>query len=235
MNTPNPIRKIKVLLVDDHTIVRQGLRALLEATPDIEVIAEAADGQTAVRLARELQPAVIVMDVHMPVLNGAEATRQILQNAPEAKVLVLSSYNDNERVVDMIERGAIGYVVKQSASNDLVKAIREVKKGNAFLSPCISRHLLERCRNSLAQGEAKNNGNDLTMREAEVLQLVAESYANKQIAGVLSISIKTVEKHRQQLMDKLKIHETAGLTRYAVARGMVEVREPEAAGQPAFC
>src|SRR2546423_10898426 len=227
MTPPNPIQKIKVLLADDHTIVRQGLRALLEATPDIEVIAEAADGQTAVRLARELQPAVVVMDVHMPVLNGAEATRQILQNAPEAKVLVLSSYNDNERVVEMIERGAIGYVVKQSASNDLVKAIREVKKGNAFLSPCISRHLLERCRNSLAQGEAQKNGNDLTMREAEVLQLVAESYANKQIAGVLSISIKTVEKHRQQLMDKLKIHETAGLTGYAVARGLVEVREPE--------
>jgi len=227
MNTPNPIRKIKVLLADDHTIVRQGLRALLEATPDIEVIAEAADGQTAVRLARELQPAVVVMDVLMPVLNGAEATRQILRDAPEARVLVLSSYNDDGRVAEMIDRGAIGYLVKQSASNDLVKAIREAKKGNAFLSPCISKQLLERCRNSLALGEAKKEQQELTMREAEFLQLVTKGYANKQIADVLSISIKTVEKHRQQLMDKLKIHEIAGLTRYAVARGVVEVRAPE--------
>src|SRR5437763_2181603 len=182
MNTPNPIRKIKVLLVDDHTIVRQGLRALLEATPDIEVIAEAADGQTAVRLARELEPAVVVMDALMPVLNGAEATRQIVRDAPHIKVLVLSSYNDDEKVAEMIERGATGYLVKQSASSDLVKAIREARKGNTFLSPCISRQLLERCRNSLAEGEAKKNGNELTMREAEVLQLVAEGYANKQIA-----------------------------------------------------
>ena len=139
MNPTNPIQKIKVLLADDHTIVRQGLRALLEATPDIEVVAEAADGQTAVRLTRELEPAVVVMDALMPVLNGAEATRQIVRDAPHTKVLVLSSYNDDEKVAEMIERGATGYLVKQSASSDLVKAIREAGRvpvqRNTFYEP----------------------------------------------------------------------------------------------------
>lgn len=233
MNPPNSISKIKVLLADDHTVVRQGLRALLDATHDIQVVAEASDGLTAVRLARETQPAVVVMDVLMPELNGAEATRQIARAAPNAKVLVLSSYSEDERVAEMIERGAIGYLVKGSASNDLVKAIREARRGHAFFSPCISKQLLDRCRNASSKGSAKRTGRELTPREAEVLQLVAGGYANKQMADVLAISIKTVEKHRQQLMNKLQIHEIAGLTRYALARGVVEAKAVVVGALPA--
>ncbi len=215
--------KVSVLLADDHTVVREGLRILLEATPDIQVVGEAQNGRQAVQLARKLQPHVVVMDVAMPLLNGAEATRQILRDSPKAKVLILSSYNDDERVAQLIEHGATGYLVKQGASNDLVKAIREARKGNPFFSPCIAKCLLEQCRASYNKGHAHTTkGDHLTTREAEVLQLIAEGYANKQIADVLALSIKTVEKHRQQLMDKLQIHQIAGLTRYATARGVIE-------------
>jgi len=219
--------KITVLLADDHTVVREGLRTLLDATPDIQVVGEAETGRKAVQLAQTLQPDVVVMDVVMPQLNGVEATRQILRDAPNTKVLVLSSYSDDEKVTQLIEHGAIGYLVKQAASNDLVKAIREARKGNAFFSPCISRRLLDQCRDSFVKGKVvKKNTDRLTSRETEVLQLIAEGYANKQIADVLGISIKTVEKHRQQLMDKLNIHEVAGLTRHAIAIGMIETTVP---------
>jgi DNA-binding NarL/FixJ family response regulator len=217
------VSKIKVLLADDHRIVREGLRMLLEATSDIEVVGEAENGRLAVQLAQQLQPDVVVIDVAMPQLNGVEATRQIIRYAPKTKVLVLSSYSDDEKVAQLVEHGATGYLVKQGATNDLVKAIHEARKGNAFFSPCISKRLLERCRDSLTTGQVvKSQGEHLTSREAEVLQLIAEGYANKQIADVLGISIKTVEKHRQQLMDKLKIHDIAGLTRYASAQGVIE-------------
>src|SRR5438874_5669317 len=219
--------KIKVLLADDHAVVREGLRALLDATPDIKVVGEADNGRLAVQLAQKLQPDVVVMDVVMPQLNGVEATRQILRDVPSAKVLVLSSYSDDDKVAQLIEHGATGYLVKQAATNDLVKAIREARKGNAFFSPCISKRLLDQCRDTFAKGKAiRMKGDRLTSRETEVLQLIAEGYANKQIADVLGISIKTVEKHRQQLMDKLNIHEVAGLTRHAIARGMIETTTP---------
>src|SRR5436190_22934800 len=219
--------KITVLLADDHAVVREGLRALLSATPDIEVVGEADNGRLAVQLAQKLLPDVVVMDVVMPQLNGVEATRQVLREAPGTKVLVLSSYSDDEKVAQLIEHGAIGYLVKQAATNDLVKAIREARKGNAFFSPCISRRLLEQCRDSFFKGKVVRKTTErLTSRETEVLQLIAEGYANKQIADVLGISIKTVEKHRQQLMDKLNIHEVAGLTRHAIARGMIETTVP---------
>ena len=219
--------KITVLLADDHTVVREGLRALLEATPDIKVVGEADTGRKAVQLAQTLQPDVVVMDVVMPQLNGVEATRQILRDSPGSRVLVLSSYSDDEKVAKLIEHGATGFLVKQAASNDLVKAIRETRKGNAFFSPCISKRLLQQCRDSFTNGKVvKKTGEHLTSRETEVLQLIAEGYANKQIADVLGISIKTVEKHRQQLMDKLNIHEVAGLTRHAIARGMIETTVP---------
>ena len=219
--------KITVLLADDHTVVREGLRTLLDATPDIKVVGEAENGRRAVQLAQSLQPDVVVMDVVMPQLNGVEATRQILRDSPNTKVLVLSSYSDDEKVAQLIEHGAIGYLVKQAASNDLVKAIREARKGNAFFSPCISRRLLEQCRDSFFKGKVVRKTTErLTSRETEVLQLIAEGYANKQIADVLGISIKTVEKHRQQLMDKLNIHEVAGLTRHAISIGMIETTVP---------
>jgi DNA-binding NarL/FixJ family response regulator len=220
------MNKITVLLADDHRVVREGLRALLDATPDIMVVGEADTGRLAVQLAQKLKPDVVVMDLAMPQLNGVEATRQIMRDTPTARVLILSSYHHDENVAQLIEHGAAGYLVKQAATNDLIRAIHEVKKGNSFFSPCISKNLLERCRDSEGNGSEAKKGDHLTSREAEVLQLIAESYANKQIADVLGISIKTVEKHRQQLMDKLNIHETAGLTRHAIASGTIERTVP---------
>ncbi len=215
--------RVTVLLADDHTVVRQGLRALLSAEPEIEVVGEADTGRQAVQLARKLTPQVVVMDIAMPLLNGLEATRQIVKELPATRVLILSSYGDDEYVEQLTGAGAAGYLVKQTAANDLIKAIREVQKGNAFFSPSISRRLLEHYRNSVSGGVRPQKAAErLTSREQEVLQLIAEGQANKQIAGELSISIKTVEKHRQQVMNKLHIHDVAGLTRYAISRGIIE-------------
>src|SRR5438309_466202 len=216
------MQKITVLLADNHTVVRQGLRALLEAENDMTVVGEAENGRQAVQMAKRLQPDVVVMDIAMPSLNGLEATRQISRESPKSKVLILSSYSDDEYVQQLTDAGASGYLVKQTAAQDLVAAIREAKKGNAFFSPAISKRLLEHYRATVNRpaGEAKRP--KLTPRELEVLQLIAEGYANKQIAGELFISIKTVEKHRQQLMHKLDIHDVAGLTRYAIAKGIIE-------------
>jgi DNA-binding NarL/FixJ family response regulator len=217
------MEKIKVLLVDDHTVVRQGLRVLLEAEQDIEIVGEADTGRQAVQLTRKLAPDVVVMDIAMPNLNGLEATRQILKEMPRAKVLVLSSYSDDEYVHQMTEAGAAGYLLKQTAATDLIKAIREARKGNAFFSPSISKRLLDQYREAFLKGVPVKKRTDLlTSRESEVLQLIAEGKPNKQIASDLSISIKTVEKHRQQLMNKLNIHEVAGLTRYAISKGVIE-------------
>jgi len=220
------MKKISVLLVDDHTVVRQGLRALLQAKEDIEVIGEAENGRKGVMQARKTPPDVVVMDVAMPLLNGLEATRQIIKLVPGTKVLVLTSYGDDECVEQLMRAGAAGYLIKQTAANDLLKAIREVQRGNAFFSPIIAKRLRDQCRESFSAGQPIRKGAELTSREAEVLQLIAEGFSNKQIAGELSISIKTVEKHRQQVMNKLNIHDVAGLTRYAITKGMVEHNVP---------
>lgn len=220
------MKKIGVLLVDDHTVVRQGLRALLASEEDMEVIGEAENGRQAVMVARKTPPDVVVMDVAMPLLNGLEATRQILKLAPTSKVLVLTSYGDDECVEQLMQAGASGYLIKQTAANDLLKAIREVQRGNAFFSPAIAKRLRDQCREAFTSGRAAKKPTELTSREAEVLQLIAEGFSNKQIAGELSISIKTVEKHRQQVMNKLNIHDVAGLTRYAISKGMVERTMP---------
>jgi DNA-binding NarL/FixJ family response regulator len=217
------MQKIKVLLADDHTVVRQGLRSLLAAEDDIEIVGEAETGRQAVQMAKKLLPDVIVMDIAMPLLNGLEATRQITKDLPSSKVLILSSYNDDEYVQQLTEAGAVGYLIKQSAANELLKAIRETQKGNAYFSPSISRRLLERYRQAFVSGQpVRKTAEHLTSRESEVLQLIAEGKANKQMAGELCISIKTVEKHRQQVMNKLNIHDVAGLTRYALAKGIIE-------------
>ena len=216
------MKRIGVLLVDDHTVVRQGLRALIQSEQDIEVIGEAENGRQAVTLARKTPPDVVVMDVAMPLLNGLEATRQILKSLPSTKVLVLTSYSDDECVQQLMEAGASGYLIKQTAANDLLKAIREVQRGNAFFSPSIAKRLRDQCREAFTVGQTPKKSGELTAREAEVLQLIAEGFSNKQIAGELNISIKTVEKHRQQVMNKLNIHDVAGLTRYAISKGMVE-------------
>jgi DNA-binding NarL/FixJ family response regulator len=217
------MEKIKVLLVDDHTVVRRGLRLLLETEPDIAVVGEAENGRQAVQLAIELEPDVVLMDIAMPLLNGVEATRQLTKLLPRTRVLVLSCYSDDEYVSQVTEAGAAGYLLKQSAAPELIKGIHEVRKGNAFFSPAISKRLLETYRDAFLRGVPMRKRNDLlTAREAEVLQLVAEGRPNKQIAFELSISIKTVEKHRQHVMNKLNIHDIAGLTRYAISKGVIE-------------
>jgi DNA-binding NarL/FixJ family response regulator len=220
------MKKISVLLVDDHTVVRQGLRALLNSEEDIDVIGEAENGRQAVMLARKTPPDVVVMDVAMPLLNGLEATRQILKISPSTKVLVLTSYGDDDCVKQLMEAGASGYLIKQTAANDLLKAIREVQRGNAYFSPSIAKRLRDQCREAFNSGHSARRSGELTSREAEVLQLIAEGFSNKQIAAELCISIKTVEKHRQQVMNKLNIHDVAGLTRYAISKGMVERSVP---------
>jgi DNA-binding NarL/FixJ family response regulator len=217
------MQKITVLLADDHTVVRKGLRALLEGEEDIEIVGEAETGRQAVRMAQELSPDVVVMDIAMPLLNGMEATRQITRETPGTKVLILSSYSDEEYVQQLTEAGAVGYLIKQTAVTDLLVAIREAQKGNAFFSPAIAKRLLDRYRQSFLNGQpTKVTGDRLTSRELEVLQLIAEGKANKQIASELCISIKTVEKHRQQVMSKLNIHDVASLTRYAIFKGIID-------------
>ncbi|MFT3828275.1 MAG: response regulator transcription factor [Opitutaceae bacterium] len=210
-------------MAEDHLVVREAIGALLQASGGFLVVGQARTGGEAVALAAKLKPDLIVMDVAMPELNGCEATRRIIARDPRARVLALSAYSDDEYVLRLVAVGALGFVAKHSSGALLMKAIREVAAGKAFFSPNIARRLLrsERLARDLRK-TACAPGNLLTSREEEVLQLVAEGAANKQIAARLEISIKTVEKHRQRLMTKLDIHETAGLTRYAIASGRVE-------------
>jgi len=215
---------ISVLLADDHNIVRHGLKALLIAEGDFTIVAEAQTGREAVQLATQHRPEVVVMDLAMPLLNGWEATRQILKAVPSTRIVVLSTYGDDEHIQQAISTGAAAYLLKQTAAADLVKAIREVKKGNAYFSPAIAKRLSEQTCRPAAEGEpAKAADPELTPREAEVLQLIAEGFANKQIAAELGLSVKTVEKHRQQVMHKLRIHDIAGLVRHAAEKGIIEL------------
>jgi len=214
--------RITVLLAEDHTIVREGLRTLLEAEGDIQVVGEAETGRQAVELARRLRPAVVVMDIAMPVLNGLEATRQILKFVPGARVLVLSAHGDDAYVEQVTALGAAGYLLKQTSAHILARAVREVQSGNTFFSPSIARRLHKDYEKPSDRVELAKKGGRLSSREVEVLQLVAEGEANKGIAAELGISVKTVEKHRQRLMEKLNIHDTAGLTRYAITAGIIE-------------
>jgi DNA-binding NarL/FixJ family response regulator len=217
------MKRITVLLAEDHSIVREGLRSLLELAPEFEVVGEAANGRKAVEMARKLCPNVVVMDIAMPLLNGFEATRQILLAAPKTKVLVLSAHSDDEYVAHMAAVGASGYLVKQNSGQALVHAIKEIVAGRSYFSPSIAKRLDDEQRRAREGGVVRGKPRrTLTAREAEVLQLVAEGAANKQVAAELGISTKTVEKHRQQLMDKLNIHDTAGLTRHAIATGVIE-------------
>ncbi len=223
-STQMTMKQITVLLAEDHVIVREGLRALLKLESDIEIIGEAENGRKAVELARKLSPAVIVMDIAMPLLNGLEATRQILQSSPSSKVLILSAHSDDSYVTRVMELGASGYLIKQTAAHVLPEAIRKVHKGGAFFSPTISTRLKHHDKKLHDRGDLSvgKKSVQLTSRETEVLQLIAEGKANKETAAELHISVKTVEKHRQNLMEKLNIHDTAGLTRYAIANGIIE-------------
>jgi DNA-binding NarL/FixJ family response regulator len=216
-------KQITILLADDHAIVRQGLSALLNADGHFLMVGQARTGREAVEMAKTLRPDVILMDIAMPVLNGLEATRQILAADPVAKIVILSAHSDDEYIERMRAVGVAGFLEKQTSAEILTKAIQEVAAGKMFFSPSIAKRMAGKENRALdREGLLRANGNRLTAREAEVLQLVAEGSANKQVASSLGISIKTVEKHRQNLMDKLNIHDTAGLTRYAISSGVIE-------------
>jgi DNA-binding NarL/FixJ family response regulator len=216
-------KRITVLLAEDHTIVREGFRKMLELEDDLEVVGEAQEGRQAVAMAKKLRPAVVLMDIAMPLLNGLEATRQVLKAAPATKVVILSAHNDDAYVKNATESGAVGFLLKQTSAHEVCRAIREVQKGKTFFSPAISKRL-DRLSPHSADGAGRLNKKaaQLTSREMEVLQLIAEGKANKETASELGIGIKTVEKHREHLMEKLNIHDTAGLTRYAISAGIIE-------------
>ena len=217
------MKRITLLLAEDHAVVRGGLRALLAMEDDFEVVGEARNGREAVQLAIKLHPEVVVMDIAMPLLNGLEATRQILKDFPDTKVLILSAHSDNAYVDQAVRLGAAGFLLKQTCSEDLAAAIREVQKGNTIFSDSISKRFHSRDAAALARGERfKQRNNRLSSREAEVLQLIAEGKPNKQVAAELGVSFKTVDKHRQHLMAKLDIHDVSGLTRYAIHAGIIE-------------
>jgi DNA-binding NarL/FixJ family response regulator len=217
------MKPITILLVEDHEIVRDGLAALLKMEADIKIIGQAADGHQAVTKFSELRPDIVVMDIAMPQLNGLEAARQILKGTPGSKIILLSAHNDDAYVQKAISIGVSGYLIKQTAAHVLPEAIRQVADGKSFFSPLIAKRLADQARKASANGSpASTKPSELTPREMEVLQLTAEGNPNKMTADVLNISIKTVEKHRQSLMEKLNIHDTAGLTRHAIAQGIIE-------------
>jgi DNA-binding NarL/FixJ family response regulator len=211
------------MIAEDHMVVRQGLKALLESEGDIKVVGEAENGRLAVELAHKLRPEVIIMDIAMPQLNGLEATRQILKAYPQTRIILLSAYKDDAYIEKATALGAVGYLIKQTSLDALAKVIREVHRGRVFFSPEVAKHLVHPGqRLPIREDLIKKKVAHLTSREAEVLQLIAEGQSNKQAGGSLGISIKTVEKHRQHLMEKLAIHDTAGLTRYAISAGIIE-------------
>jgi len=216
------MNKIRVLLAEDHTIVRKGLRSLLDGEVGMEVIGEAEDGREAIQMTQQLLPDVVLMDISMPELNGLEATRQIKERFPEVKVLVLTRHADEELVLQILRAGASGYVVKKAAPAELILAIQAVYRGDSFLSPSISRHVIEEYIRK-ADAMEENSYDRLTDREREVLQLIAEGHPNREIAELLHISVKTVENHRASLMDKLHIYSTAELTRYAIRKGVISL------------
>lgn len=219
---PSPPATISVLLAEDHGIVREGLCKLLESEKDMHVVGQAGNGREAVSLARKLSPNVVVMDVAMPLLNGLEATRQILRARPTSRVLILSAHSDEAYIERATEAGATGYLVKQTSARYLSEAIRTVHRGHPYRSPSL--HPSPGTDGGRPKGTALASKvrDRLSSRELEVLQLIAEGLANKQAAAELSISVKTIEKHRQSLMEKLRIHDTAGLTRYAISAGIIE-------------
>jgi DNA-binding NarL/FixJ family response regulator len=214
--------KIRVLLADDHTILRDGIRALLDDEDDMEVIGEAEDGQSTVKMVAQLQPDVVVMDIAMPLLNGLEATRQIQRDYPQVKVLILTMHENEEYIRQVLAAGALGYVLKDAAARDLLGAIRAVNRGEAVLSPAITRLVIE---DYLRWGDIRPEDatNGLTSREREVLQLIAEGYTNKEIAEILSLSVKTIQSHRTNLMSKLDLHDRGELIKYAIQKKIIDI------------
>jgi len=213
--------KIQVLLAEDHTIVRQGLRSILDGREGIQVVGEAKDGREAVEKAQQLQPDIVLMDLSMPLLSGLEATRQIKSQCPQIKVLVLTMHADEEYVFQILQAGASGYLLKQSAVGELVTAIQAVYEGDSYLSPAISRKLVDGYVRQAREQDKVDSYEQLTDREREVLHLIAEGRSTQEIADLLFISPKTVRGHRSSLTEKLGLHSNAELTRYAIRKGIV--------------
>jgi two-component system, NarL family, response regulator NreC len=207
---------IRVVLADDHVLVRQGLKSLLEREK-LQVVAEASDGQEAIRCSESLHPDITVLDISMPTLNGIDAVREMSRSCPKTKTILLTQHEEDQYIREALEAGVRGYVLKSQAANDLVQAIHQVSRGQFYLSPGVSRAVVEAYRTKSAMPS-----DPLTVRERQVLQLIAEGRSTKDVASLLGISVKTAESHRTRLMQKLDIHETASLVRYAVRRGLVQ-------------
>jgi len=217
------MKRITVLLAEDHMIVREGFRKMLELEDDFDIVGEAQNGRDAVALVKKFHPEVVLMDIAMPLLNGLEAARQVLKAVPTTKVIMLSAHSDDAYVKNATDSGAMGFLLKQTSAHEVCRAIREVQKGKTFFSPSISKRIDHQNKKTPNRtGDLKKKISELTSREMEVLQLIAEGKANKETASELGIGIKTVEKHREHLMEKLDIHDTAGLTRYAIGAGIIE-------------
>ncbi len=218
-------KKIKIMLADDHAVVRSGLRMLLDAQPDMEIIAEAESGAEAVAKVKEHQPDIVLMDVEMPGMNGIEATRLIKEDGGETAVLALTMYEDEQYFFEMLKAGASGYVPKRAAPDELVNAIRTVSRGDIFLYPTLAARLVNDYLNRDEAGPADNEETPLTPRENEVLTHIAEGLTNPEIAEVLTISVKTVDRHRENIMRKLNMHSRIDLVKYAIRKGFIDLED----------
>lgn len=222
-DVPAPARaKIRVLLADDHAIVRQGVKMILTNEPDIEVVGEAEDGLQAVDMAKTLKPDVAVLDISMPGINGIEATRQIKAAVPNVQTLALTMHDDDTYVFQLLKAGGSGYVLKRAAATDLVQAIHAARRGDAFLYPSVAKAVVTDYLKRLEGGEGRASYDGLTEREREILTLVAEGATNQEISQKLYISVKTVQTHRTHIMEKLNLHDRTMLVRYAIRKGLIE-------------
>ncbi len=215
------MRAIRILLADDHTVVRKGLRLLLESQPEFAVVADAADGREAVARAEEEKPDVVVMDIAMPVLNGIEAARQISAKQPQCAIVFLSMHSDEGYVLRALKAGARAYLLKDSAEHDLINAVKAVSEGKAFFSPAVSKMLVEDYMRQMQERKVEDSFELLTTREREVLQLLAEGKNNKEVATILNLSLYTVETHRANIFQKLNLHSSAELILYAIRKGVI--------------
>ena len=217
------MNKIRVFLADDHLILREGIRSLLEKVSDIEIVGEASDGGEAVSKVEQALPDVVLMDITMPGINGLEATRQIKQKCPQVKVVILTIHETDQYLSQMLQVGASGYVVKTTTANELVSAIKAVYHGDVYLYPSIARMLVEDYLHRVTGGEEKNSFEGLTRREREILMHIADDKKNKEIADLLGISIRTVQVHRTNLMDKLGARDRTELVKYAIRKGIIDI------------
>ena len=213
--------KLRILLGDDHTLLRQGLRKILQERPDWEVVAEAGDGREAVRQALAVQPDIAILDIGMPLMNGIEATRQIVRRRPDIHILILSMHANEAYIIQALKAGAKGYLLKDSADTDLIRGVAVVASGKSFFSPAVAKVMLDDYVRHLAENGIADRFDTLSEREREIFQLVAEGRSNKEIAELLSVSLATIETHRAHVLQKLDVHNTAELVLYAVRRGVI--------------